>query len=158
MPRVYSDSQLLLRVECGVERFRKFLTHYFRFVPPLLLIAVPVYALYGAAVPWPAAKPILAARSGEVPIVVGGGSIRSCSQAQGDQAWSCQKTTQRQYVFIPSFLDRPTITTIAQVNDDPPKISESGPAAGLGAVATFAICAFFTWFVWLRPKRLAPTE
>jgi hypothetical protein len=134
-----------------LEKFGKFLTFYFRYIPPCFLVAIPLLAIIETSNPWPAANTLLSARTTAMPIAIGWGERTDCAAPNG--SWSCKKYRFRQYIFLPTFLLRPTITTVTEVDAAPLQISGSGPSLGIMAAVTYVFCALCTWFVWLRPKR-----
>jgi hypothetical protein len=136
-----------------LDKLRRFLVFYFKFVPPFFAISLPLVALYGVLQRWPAADDILRRHADQTPVMVGFANKWSRLQVSGDADRTTSTSRSRQYIFLPSFLTRPTVTTVAQHNADQPTVSESTPAQGVGALATYVLCLLMTWFVWLRPRK-----
>lgn len=135
-----------------VEKLLTYLKFYLRCVPPLVLIALPLYAAYAAARPWPTAAALLAGQTNSIAIAVGGGGGEACVGDEMGSAWTCRSTISRQYILLPDFLARPTIMTVTQIDTAAPTISESGTGLGLSAALTYLLCIFCTWIVWVKPK------
>ena len=128
------------------------LKFYFRFVPPFVLIALPIVAAYGAMSPWPAANEFLRNRGYESPVTVGFGSRSDCSR-ENEGPWSCNNEKYRQFISLKSFIARPAVTTVSQRNGGNVEASDSDPFTAIGAFITYVLCGLFTWFVWVNPRR-----
>jgi len=137
----------------ALDKLQRWLVFYFKFVPPFFAISLPLVALYGALQRWPAADDILRRHADQTPVMVGSVSRGASVRDPDDPNWTTSTSRSRQYIFLPSFLTRPTITTVTQHNADKPTVSESTQALGVSAVATYILCLVGTWFVWLRPRK-----
>ena len=123
---------------------RKSLRWVSKYLALAVLIGVPAIALWGALQPWSPAERTFATVTDKTPLLVG--MHYRYQHAPNRTA----RTESRSYLLVPSTLSWPTLVTISQTGDDPPKSSEPSVTGFLGLLGTLAVAAFLVWRNWFR--------
>jgi hypothetical protein len=125
---------------------KKFLKCYFRFVPPFLLLLLPIVVLYGHLFPWPTASAALSNYPSAIHILIGQSS--SYSSVGGTERRSEEKT----YLIFGDGVDGSKTVTVT--SDSTHGIHSEETDGGLLVYTLFYISLIIiSWFAWFGYKR-----
>jgi hypothetical protein len=113
---------------------------------PVVLLMVPLLAVFGWISPWPPAATSLARYADQTPVLVGF-SYRSRHSMQSHEVRSS-----RSYILLPGLLSEPKIVTVVQENGEimAPHESRLGFWLYLAGLIAYGVG---TWWFWSRRVR-----